>query len=839
MPGIRIYRPRPPEAAHWTCLTCLVSVLGLFSNSAIAEPLRVRALDEGGNPLAVRAYLQSSAGAYHFFESTSPEGSAVVYDKTNWIKASSVEKHTTVSAHPFEASVPPGDYKLTIERGKEYFPASKEVAVSGDLTEVEIVLKRWANMAASGWYSGDTHIHRTLRELPNLVMAEDLNVALPLTYWVTKSHTPPASGDRIQTGEIPGRLIKVDATHVIWPRNTEYEIFSMGEHRHTLGALFVLGHREPLPMGVPPWEPVARAAREEGALMDMDKLDWPFSIILPPETGATLYELANNHMWRTDFAFRDWNSFAPPFLCPPYGARKGDEWEWLEYTRGMYSVLMNAGFPLVPTAGTANGVHPVPMGFSRVYVHLPEGFSYASWMEGLRRGRCFVTTGPMLLATIDGRDPGAVVSGEAVEGGRKLRLRGSIQSADRLSFAEVMVNGKPFQTIMAVNMKGTACQWATPLAADLVIPEGAWVSVVCYEEHTGGRPRFAQTGSWRVEASGPQPTWLSDEEKQYLLDRVDAEIERSAPFLKEEEKNEYRRARAKLAGLPSLRTDVSEARVPHSDAEKSYWLENMILDHRFSRFEVRAATGLGMEEIKTAMTKTPPPPDKVAGGLKILPYPGGRHPRTGFLEGAVAPQRDTKASVFLPDGSGYVVVDLPEAIWSNLGLTYLAHTHIATVWGDRELPKLEWTRRKEGGLEFVRELPNGIAFGARIVAAEDRKNRVNMVMWIRNGSGEPLTDLRAQVCVMLKGARGFNGRTGANKIIGKNQVAVRHIEDPNRWIITGWLPCHRPWQNPSVPCLHADPAFADCPPGKTVQASGWLEFYTGPDVRKAMGTDAE
>ena len=64
----------------------------------------------------------------------------------------------------------------------------------------------------------------------------------------------------------------------------------------------------------------------------------------------------------------------------------------------------------------------------------------------------------------------------------------------------------------------------------------------------------------------------------------------------------------------------------------------------------------------------------------------GRHPRIGFLDGAIRPQRETKISVFTPwDPHSYVVVDVPEAIWSNLGLTYLAHTHIDTVWTKKKI----------------------------------------------------------------------------------------------------------------------------------------------------------
>ena len=95
---------------------------------------------------------------------------------------------------------------------------------------IEIRLRRWGNLAERGWYSSETHIHRTLEKLPNVIQAEDLNVAMPLMYWVTKSDTPPTSGDKNIGGDIPDTLITVNPTHVICPRNTEYENFSVGKN---------------------------------------------------------------------------------------------------------------------------------------------------------------------------------------------------------------------------------------------------------------------------------------------------------------------------------------------------------------------------------------------------------------------------------------------------------------------------------------------------------------------------------------------------------------------------------------------------------------------------------
>jgi hypothetical protein len=219
--------------------------------------------------------------------------------------------------------------------------------------------------------------------------------------------------------------------------------------------------------------------------------------------------------------------------------------------------------------------------------------------------------------------------------------------------------------------------------------------------------------------------------------------------------------------------------------------------------------------------------------VRVLPYPGGRHPRIGFLDGAINPQRDTKFSVFTPwDPTSYVVVDLPEAVWSNLGLTYLAHTHIDTIW-DRpgyRLPALEWTRHDDGTLTHERALPNGIVFGAKVVP---RERRVDMELWLRNGSDETLTNLRAQNCVMLKGAAGFARQAGENKISSPPFVACR-AEDGRRWIITAWAPLDRVWENPPVPCMHSDPKFPDCAPGETVHAHGSLWFYEGDDVEAEL-----
>lgn len=289
-----------------------------------------------------------------------------------------------------------------------------------------------------------------------------------------------------------------------------------------------------------------------------------------------------------------------------------------------------------------------------------------------------------------------------------------------------------------------------------------------------------------------------------------------------------------VVAVPSLADDPSNARKPKADSELRYWLENMIWQHRFSSEEITAATGLTAEEINAARTKfnirDDNRPARAANApLQVLPYPGGRHPRIGFLDGAVNPQRETKVSVFTPwDDKSYVVVDVPEALWSNLGLTYLAHTHVPTIWSKQgiELERLEWNRRQDGSFDLQRRLPNGIEFGTLVVPQRDA---VRMELWLKNGTNEKLSDLRVQNCVMLKGAAGFAAQTNDNKLFRKPFVAV-HDESKKRWIITAWEPCHRPWGNPPCPCLHSDPKFPDCAPSEIQTLRGWLSFYEGGDI---------
>jgi hypothetical protein len=767
-----------------------------------------------GQIIPSRIYIQRDDGRWFFAATDSPGGSALRYERRNWSNTNAVEYHTTLSGHAFRAELPPARYTVTVERGKEYLPLVQQIELGAKPMKVRLPLRRWVNMAARGWYSGDTHVHRTAAELPNVMLAEDLNVAFPLSYWVTKAFAPPTQGDKNTDAGAGAELVSVDPTHVFWPRNTEYEIFTVSNRSHTLGAVFALGHKTPFTQGGPPVGGIARQAHGEGALLDLDKHDWPWSMALVPVMGVDLYELANNHHWRTEFGITNWSTAAPEWMALGSGSKGGGEGHWTLFTFQNYYALLDCGFRLRPTAGTANGVHPVPLGFGRVYVRQPEGFSYSTWLKGLNEGRSFVTTGPMLLAD--------VVANE---------ISGTVLSEAPVDQAEVIINGELQHRLVLTPEKNAEGAWEARFRQPLRLEGTSWVAVRCFERRAGGRLRFAHTAPVWFDVPG-HPLRPRKEEVNYLLGRVQDQLTRSAGALPPAALAEYREA---LETYERVGRTLTEFRRPADDADKRFWLENMAVFHRFAPEEISAAAGLASDETaaalrgfdlvgKTAPRRRPGEP------LRVLPYPGGRHPRLGFFDGAIMPQRETKVSVFTPwDEESYVVVDVPEAIFSNLGLTYLAHTHIPTIWDQRgvTLPRLEWQRGSGGVLTSERVLPNGIAFGARVAPTV---TGVRMELWLRNGTTDKLTGLRVQNCVMLGYARGFNAQTSTNKLFQPPYAAVRSA-DGRRWVITGWDPVQRCWGNEQCPCLHSDPQFPDCPAGETVRVRGWLSFYEGTDVQ--------
>jgi peptidoglycan/xylan/chitin deacetylase (PgdA/CDA1 family) len=283
----------------------------------------------------------------------------------------------------------------------------------------------------------------------------------------------------------------------------------------------------------------------------------------------------------------------------------------------------------------------------------------------------------------------------------------------------------------------------------------------------------------------------------------------------------------------------TDARPARSDAELRGWLTSMLVHHRYTPTEAGAALGLTDDEVNAAAKRLGVSADRPDGPRPVvLPYPGGRHPRAGFLDGAIRPRRETKVSLFAPwaDG-GYAVADVPEAVWHNTPsgrrkLLFLAHTHVPTVWDEQgqTLPPLEWAAKPDGSFEVARTLPNKVTLASRVTPGRDG---TRMEFTVTNGSSATLTGLDVQMCVMLKGLAGFELASNDNKLFQPPFAAARDASG-RRWVITGWERCKRAWGNPPCPCLHSDPRVPDCPPSESRSVRGWASFYEGPDIQAEL-----
>jgi hypothetical protein len=265
-------------------------------------------------------------------------------------------------------------------------------------------------------------------------------------------------------------------------------------------------------------------------------------------------------------------------------------------------------------------------------------------------------------------------------------------------------------------------------------------------------------------------------------------------------------------------------------------MDNIYNYHHFTNGEMQSVTGYNTSTIDSLLVDLNDMVLRKRSEQKIIikPYPGGRHPRIGFQDGMRSPMRGTKASAFLPwNEKDFIIIDLPEAVSTQFGLTFLGHKHIPTVFDYQRIPikNHDWEILNNGGLKNVWLLPNNMEIRSEIHPGSEY---IDLKLFLHNGTSDTiLTDLKTQVCIMFTNAPEFNVQSNENKIFDCPITAV-HSTDSSRWIITGWDNCINAWGNEDCPCMHADPIFPECNPGETVQLSGKIWFYKGSNINSKI-----
>lgn len=373
-----------------------------------------------------------------------------------------------VCAGTVTLSLSPGRYRVEAERGPEYSADSTTLEIGERALQLDLEIRRLADLSREGWWSGETHVHRGVQDAELLLAAEDLQIGQFLTWW---NKANPWSGK-----PLPPSL-------PIVLRNGRLQNPMGGEDERDGGALLFLDLPEPLPITegaqhYPSSLVFAREARARGARwIDAEKpFWWDFPMWVAHGVVDTV-GIAHNHMHRSGVL--DNEAWGRPRDRQRYPGPQGNA----RYTQDIYYHLLNCGIRLPPSAGSASGVLPNPIGYNRAYVHLDGGFSYAAWVDGLRAGHSFVSNGPLLRARADGQLPGTTLR---TNGTLHVLLEARIDSRDPIEAVELVHNG---------NVERIT------LPARLTIIESGWflLRVVALPTNTF---RFASTAPWYVEIDG-------------------------------------------------------------------------------------------------------------------------------------------------------------------------------------------------------------------------------------------------------------------------------------------------------------------------------------------------
>ncbi len=273
--------------------------------------------------------------------------------------------------------LPRGRVAVEIARGFEYRPVSTYVDIAPGQRSLDLTIERWIDMNEGGWYSGDTHVHflspdGALTE----AAAEGLNVVNLLQ----------AQWGHVFTNieDFTGYTRSADDGHTVVHVSQE-------NRQHVLGHLNLLGLREP----VYPLSSDGASEGEPGGGLDTTTSRWAdaahaqgATVIvahMPTPNGETAVLISTG---RADgLEMIDFNTF-----------------EHMEYYR-----YLNGGYKLPLVAGTDKMEATIPVGEYRTYARLDGEFTFDRWLEALRAGRTFATSGPMLSFTIDGEEPGTTL----------------------------------------------------------------------------------------------------------------------------------------------------------------------------------------------------------------------------------------------------------------------------------------------------------------------------------------------------------------------------------------------------------------------------------------------
>ncbi len=385
--------------------------------------LEVETIDAGtGDPTAARIHLEASDSKFY-----APE--------TAYARISGVGDRVFHQTGRFALDVPVGAVTLEAVKGFEFNPARASVdVIAGQTTRITLRLERLADL--NGWYSGSTHVHmnyggnlhNTLENLMMMSAAEDQDV---VNEQIANKDNRVLDHQYFIPGGEPHPLSTSDMLLVVgqeYRPNFWGHVFMLGLRDHLISP-FTTGYEGTAIESLYPTNTdMLRKAKAQGATVGYVHAwsgeDDPLEGDLGPGKGF-MVDAALGTTDAVEWAIANRASFHP----------------W-------YAVL-NSGLRVAAVGGedSISDLHKSKLiGSVRTYVFTgEEGLDMDAWFEGLREGRSFVSTGPLLNFTVDEIMPGGEL--QLPEGESEVEVAGWMRSITPLKTVKIVFNGETVETL--------------------------------------------------------------------------------------------------------------------------------------------------------------------------------------------------------------------------------------------------------------------------------------------------------------------------------------------------------------------------------------------------------
>lgn len=391
----------------------------------------------------------------------------------------------------YTSRVPAGTYDLVVSRGPEYRIHRGQVVVPESGADVTVRLDRFVDMPASGWYSGESHIH-----LPR-EQANDMDV------WTTLAAEDLYINNLLEMGNIT-------TTYYRQPKWGPEGIFAHD------GRFLVSGQEDP--------RTVIRG----------HTMHW--------NTGTHVHDEERFFQYHTIFertraagAITGYAHFGASFngqrglaTDVPFGIV-----EYIEVLQGgrintdVWYGFLNLGYRILPVGGADYPYYgPTLSGVERTYVKVDGPLSPAAWYDGFRKGRVFVSNGPVVDLTVNGQGIGSelrVPRGTPLTVAALAKLNPDLDVLDRV---ELVVLGDVEKTVTARGKD------AMSLEATVTADHSMWIAVRAYGRHQENQLTTLAHSAPIYVVVEDEPTWkrdavpsLVDRQRQHLRELQTSEVD--------------------------------------------------------------------------------------------------------------------------------------------------------------------------------------------------------------------------------------------------------------------------------------------------------------------------